>query len=250
MTPDLICAIVGIILWLGLRWIVNIDWDEYNKVNSGQETKVRKGTKMNNSQFTYFAKNPIEFLAKLNLRTHQIKSVSYIQESDLNTVNAWCRRSGKDTLIAACALHSAIFKPYSTVVIYVPAAYHISYFENTLRELIHKLIPDADIIKKSHTFRINNSKIIIKSIQSRIESSNPDIIFFNECTDEKIIERTLDLERVSNTTFHIFATGSIILDKIYPAKYTKVTWRDVMPIEEAMVLRNQIGKDYFSKDME
>lgn len=175
MTPDLICASLLILLYLGTNWLISIDWDEYNKVNSGKETK---GNQVNNSQFRYFAKNPIEFLAKLNLRIHQIKAVSYIQESDLNTVNAWCRRSGKDTLIAACALHSAIFKPYSTVVIYVPAAYHISYFENTLRELIHKLIPDADIIKKSHTFRINNSKIIIKSIQSRIESSKPDTIFF------------------------------------------------------------------------
>lgn len=182
MTPNLICAIILLILYIGTHWLIDIDWDEYRKANSGEEPK---GIPVNNREFNNYKQAPIEFLEKLNLRDYQEDAVVSVVRHE-NTVNSWARRAGKDVAIAASAIHSAIFNPYSTIVIYVPLNNNISYMKDSINKvLVDLLIPDVDIVNKNNTVYINHSKIIIKSINSKPESSSADIIFFNECDDEE-----------------------------------------------------------------
>ena len=65
MTPNIICAMVGLITVFGLRWLTSINWNEYNKINSGEEPK---GNDVNNRQFNLMKNDPNTFLEKLNLR--------------------------------------------------------------------------------------------------------------------------------------------------------------------------------------
>lgn len=245
MTPDLICAIILLILYLGTHWLIDINWDEYRKANSGEETK---GNQVNNRDFENYRQAPIEFLEKLNLREYQEDAVVSVVRNE-NTVNAWARRAGKDTTIAASAIHSAIFHPYSTIVIYVQAMHVIPYIKDAINKvLIDLLIPDISIVNKNNAIYINNSKIIIKSINSKPESSSADIIFFNECKDEQLIQERIDLEKHEDSTFHVFGTYSIVLDEQYYAKYTKISWKDFLSIKEARQTKTQLGEDFFTRE--
>lgn len=245
MTPDLICATILLILYLGTHWLIDIDWDEYRKANSGEEIK---GNQVNNREFENYRQAPIEFLEKLNLREYQKDAIRSVANKG-NTVNSWARRAGKDTTIAASAIHSAIFHPYSTIVIYVQAMHVIPYIKDAINKvLIDLLIPDVSIVNKNNAIHINNSKIIIKSINSKPESSSADIIFFNECNDDELIQERIDLEKHEDSTFHIFGTYPIVLDEQYYAKYTKISWKDFMKSNEAKKIKVLIGEDFFTRE--
>ena len=245
MTPDLICATILLILYLGTHWLIDIDWDEYRKANSGEEIK---GNQVNNREFENYRQAPIEFLEKLNLREYQKDAIRSVANKG-NTVNSRARRAGKDTTIAASAIHSAIFHPYSTIVIYVQAMHVIPYIKDAINKvLIDLLIPDVSIVNKNNAIHINNSKIIIKSINSKPESSSADIIFFNECNDDELIQERIDLEKHEDSTFHIFGTYPIVLDEQYYAKYTKISWKDFMKSNEAKKIKVLIGEDFFTRE--
>lgn len=245
MTPDLICASLLILLYLGTNWLISIDWDEYNKVNSGKETK---GNQVNNREFNNFRAAPIEFLDKLELREYQEDAVVSVVRLE-NTVNSWARRAGKDRTIAASAIHSAIFHPYSTIVIYVPLTHNINYMKRSILDTLTILnLQNINVSQLSHSITINNSKIIIKAISCKTESSNPDILFFDECPDEEKIQERIDLEKHEDTRFHIFGTYAILLDEQYPAKYTKISWKDFLNISEARKMRENLGKDSFTRE--
>jgi hypothetical protein len=245
MTPDLICATILLILYLGTHWLIDINWDEYRKANSGEETK---GNQVNSREFRNYQECPIAFLEKLNLREYQKDAIRSVANKG-NTVNSWARRAGKDTTIAASAIHSAIFHPYSTIVIYVQAMHVIPYIKDAINKvLIDLLIPDVSIVNKNNAIHINNSKIIIKSINSKPESSSADIIFFNECNDDELIQERIDLEKHEDSTFHVFGTYPIVLDEQYYAKYTKISWKDFLSIKEARQTKTQLGEDFFTRE--
>ena len=174
MTPHWICATILLILYLGTHWLIDINWDEYRKANSGEETK---GNPVNSREFRNYQECPIAFLEKLNLREYQKDAIRSVANKG-NTVNSWARRSGKDVAIAASAIHSAIFNPYSTIVIYVPLTHNIIYMKQTILSTLDWLnIQNIEVTQLNHAVNINNSKIIIKAIGCKTVSSKPDIIF-------------------------------------------------------------------------
>lgn len=241
MTPDIVCAIILLSMFVVTAWLVDIDWDQYRKTN--------QGTKVNNEEFINYSRSPIDFLEKLNLREHQKDAVVNVVRKE-SSVNAWARRSGKDIAIAASAIHSAIFEPYSKIVIYTPNNQTLKIMVEVIKDTFKWLSPDATIDTCSHHIKINNSVIYVKSTGNVIEAIEPEVIFFNECHNEPEIEHALDQNLTDENSFHIFATRSIILNPKYHAKYTKITWRDYMPIEEAIELKKNIGKTSFTEEFE
>lgn len=247
MTPDLICGLLLLVSYLGTLWLCDIDWDEYRKANSGEETK---GNPVNNREFNNFKELPIAFLEKLNLREYQKDAIRSVANKG-NTVNSWARRSGKDVAIAASAIHSAIFNPYSTIVIYVPLTHNIIYMKQTILSTLANLDHHGlDVSTANHAVNVNNSIIIIKAIGCKTVWSKADIVFFNECDNEEKIQERIDLEKHEDTTFHVFGTYSIILDEQYPAKYTKISWKDFLNIPDAKKMKHNLGKDSFSREFD
>jgi hypothetical protein len=248
MTPDLICGLLLLVFYLGTLWLCDIDWDQYRKANSGEETK---GNQVNNREFNNFKESPIEFLEKLNLREYQKDAIMSVVNQE-NTVNSWARRSGKDVAIAASAIHSAIFNPYSTIVIYVSQTHQITYMKQTIIATLANLDhPGLEVSTANHAVNVNNSIIIIiKAIGCKTVWSKADIVFFNECDNEEKIQERIDLEKHEDTTFHVFGTYSIILDEQYPAKYTKISWKDFLNISDAKKMKNNLGKDSFSREFD
>lgn len=241
MTPDIVCAIILLSMFVVTAWLVDIDWDQYRKTN--------QGTNVNNEEFINYSRSPIDFLEKLNLREHQKDAVVNVVRKE-SSVNAWARRSGKDIAIAASAIHSAIFEPYSKIVIYTPNHQNRKIMVEVIKDTFDWLSPDATIDTCSHHIKINNSVIYVKSTGNVIDAIEPEVIFFNECHNEPEIEHALDQNLTDENSFHIFATYSIILNPKYQAKYTKITWRDYMPIEQAIETKRNIGTGFFNKEFE
>lgn len=218
---------------------------------------------MKNDVWEFYRNNPVNAVENfLPLRDHQVFAMIDATVGCENTINSWCRRSGKNVMVAMIAAWHAIFRPYSSVVVYVRDMSMVQEMACLIREVVDSIAPLHNV-SKCHNFiwqsagelKIGNgSTIETISIHqsSRLETHvQRDVVLVNEVlgpmpseVDERLRE-LVDRWEADGSRIHIFGTHA----PIYPRfKNTKVTWRAFISAEDAIRLYKELGAKVFAEE--
>lgn len=103
---------------------------------------------MKNDVWEFYRNNPVNAVENfLPLRDHQTSALIEATVGGENTINSWCRRSGKNVMVAMIATWHAIFRPYSSIVVYVRDMSTVMDMACLIREVVDSIAPLHNVSK-------------------------------------------------------------------------------------------------------